>query len=599
MSHAHAPCPLHVIAWIVGAFILVPVVYAAARRLQDHRPALHQPLRPARPVGTGELHRRARRGRRSGGSCGTARSSRWPPTVLVGRAVGAGGLRLRQVRLPGPGAAVHALRDRADVPVRGGDPAALRPAAHASACWTTRSGVILPQAAFGLPLTIIILRGFFREHPRRDRGGGHPRRLQPLRLLLAHPAADGPARAGHRLGPGDRRQLEQLHAAAGGLQRRAGWTLPLGIQQFQGQYSSDTARILAYLVLAMVPALGLLRRRRAPPDRRPHRGRHERMTMLHVSGTRLRHRRRHAGTATRGGTGRLDEHGELHHRLSRPTSRPCARPYARCWARSGPQLFFERLLPPSSPTQDAALLAGLGMNCVRIPVNYRHFESDDRPFEVIEQGFRHLDRVIDLLGAQGMYSVIDLHALPGCAEPALALRQPHPRRRLLAASALPGPGRPPVGGHRRPLPRPPVGGRVQPGQRARRPERQGGRAVLRPAGEGGARRRPAARALPRRQHLLHGLLRSSGRCTRTPSSSATTTPWPGSPHGGPYPGYTRGEWCDRGELERTFAKRSSFQRETGTPLWVGEFGPVYTGRPERRRAALPDPARPARHLRRS
>ena len=66
-------------------------------------------------------------------------------------------------------------------------------------------GVILPQAAFGLPMTIIILRGFFRHHPRRGRGGGHPRRLQPLRLLLAHPAADGPARAGHRLRPGDRR----------------------------------------------------------------------------------------------------------------------------------------------------------------------------------------------------------------------------------------------------------------------------------------------------------------------------------------------------------------------------------------------------------
>jgi raffinose/stachyose/melibiose transport system permease protein len=34
------------------------------------------------------------------------------------------------------------------------------------------------------------------------------------------------------------------------------WTLPLGIQQFQGQYASDTARILAYLILAMLPALG-------------------------------------------------------------------------------------------------------------------------------------------------------------------------------------------------------------------------------------------------------------------------------------------------------------------------------------------------------
>jgi raffinose/stachyose/melibiose transport system permease protein len=33
------------------------------------------------------------------------------------------------------------------------------------------------------------------------------------------------------------------------------WTLPLGVAQYQGQYSADYARVFAYLVLAMVPAL--------------------------------------------------------------------------------------------------------------------------------------------------------------------------------------------------------------------------------------------------------------------------------------------------------------------------------------------------------
>ena len=33
------------------------------------------------------------------------------------------------------------------------------------------------------------------------------------------------------------------------------WTLPLGVQQFQSQYSADTARILAYVTLAMLPSL--------------------------------------------------------------------------------------------------------------------------------------------------------------------------------------------------------------------------------------------------------------------------------------------------------------------------------------------------------
>ena len=55
----------------------------------------------------------------------------------------------------------------------------------------------------------------------------------------------------------------------------------------------------------------------------------------------------------------------------------------------------------------------------------------------------------------------------------------------------------------------------------------------------------------------------------------------GMAFGGPYPGETQGVWVDRDALEETFLERTRFQRETGTPIWVGEFGPVYTGDPER------------------
>jgi endoglucanase len=55
----------------------------------------------------------------------------------------------------------------------------------------------------------------------------------------------------------------------------------------------------------------------------------------------------------------------------------------------------------------------------------------------------------------------------------------------------------------------------------------------------------------------------------------------GMSFGGPYPGETAGVWVDRDTLEETFLERTRFQRETGTPIWVGEFGPVYTGDPER------------------
>ena len=75
--------------------------------------------------------------------------------------------------------------------------------------------------------------------------------------------------------------------------------------------------------------------------------------------------------------------------------------------------FFDRLLTAFYGDADAGFLAELGLNCVRIPVNYRHLESDQRPFEIIEDGFRHLDRAVEAGAAHGVYSVIDLHALPG------------------------------------------------------------------------------------------------------------------------------------------------------------------------------------------
>ena len=75
--------------------------------------------------------------------------------------------------------------------------------------------------------------------------------------------------------------------------------------------------------------------------------------------------------------------------------------------------FFERLLTSFFGEDDARFLGENGFNVVRIPVNYRHLERDDRPFEIIEDGFRHLDRAIEACGRYGVYSVIDLHALPG------------------------------------------------------------------------------------------------------------------------------------------------------------------------------------------
>ena len=43
-----------------------------------------------------------------------------------------------------------------------------------------------------------------------------------------------------------------------------------------------------------------------------------------------------------------------------------------------------------------------------------------------------------------------------------------------------------------------------------------------------------------------------------------------------YPGVVRGEYFDRSVIEQTFLRRTEYMRKTGTPIWIGEFGPVYS-----------------------
>ena len=241
--------------------------------------------------------------------------------------------------------------------------------------------------------------------------------------------------------------------------------------------------------------------------------------------------------------------------------------------------FFDRLLDRFFDEADARLLAELGVNCLRLPINYRHFERDARPSSCSRRASsgwrarstcaraRHLQRDRPARGA-------------GPPEPALALRQRDARRRVLAAPALPGPRRGPVARARRALPRSWVGGRLQPAQRAGRPDRRGRGAVPRPARGRRPRGRPRPHRLRRRQHVLDGLL-DLRRAVRERRLRAARLRARRHVVRRPVSGETAGVWVDRDTLEETFLARTRFQRETGTPIWVGEFGPVYTGDPER------------------
>ena len=118
-------------------------------------------------------------------------------------------------------------------------------------------GLALPEAAFGLPLTIIILRPFFRSIPKELEDAAAIDGCGPLgfffRILLplSQPVLVDGRGARHRL------ELEPVPAAAGDAVRRA-TTGPCrsGVTNFSTQYTTDTARILAYTTLALVPALG-------------------------------------------------------------------------------------------------------------------------------------------------------------------------------------------------------------------------------------------------------------------------------------------------------------------------------------------------------
>jgi hypothetical protein len=66
---------------------------------------------------------------------------------------------------------------------------------------------------------------------------------------------------------------------------------------------------------------------------------------------------------------------------------------------------------------------------------------------------------------------------------------------------------------------------------------------------------------------------------------------PGFIFGEDYPGTTRGKYYDKDTLEKEFLQRSQFMFSHNVPVWVGEFGPVYTGdakKDEMRYAVLKD-----------
>ncbi len=76
-------------------------------------------------------------------------------------------------------------------------------------------------------------------------------------------------------------------------------------------------------------------------------------------------------------------------------------------------LFFDNLLDAFVQEEDIRFIKEMGCTGIRVPFNYRHFESDNEPFVYNEDGFKHLDRIVELCKKYNVYVILDMHSLPG------------------------------------------------------------------------------------------------------------------------------------------------------------------------------------------
>jgi raffinose/stachyose/melibiose transport system permease protein len=119
----------------------------------------------------------------------------------------------------------------------------------------TLPGVILPQIGFGLPTTVIILVPFLQAIPRDIEEAAAIdgcSRLGFFWRMVLRLSVPGVITVGILAFLGSwNSYLLPLFL----LNNQDTFTLPLGVQAFSSQYSTDTAKVLAFTSLSMLPAL--------------------------------------------------------------------------------------------------------------------------------------------------------------------------------------------------------------------------------------------------------------------------------------------------------------------------------------------------------
>ena len=245
--------PLHAIAWLVGAFILIPVIYALLGGFKDNGQLSTNPFGLPSPWITSNY------------TDIISSTGFWRPlfnSILI--AVASTVLVVLASAMAAFIFARYAFRGR-ELLFMVFTAGLMFPFAVAILplyvllrqfeLLDNPLGVILPQVAFGLPVTIIVLRAFFRTIPAEVEEAAILDGCSPfgffwrILLPLSRPALVTVAVLAFVaswnafLLPLLVLQNESLH------------TLPLGVQNFSAEHSQDTAGILAFTSLAMMPAL--------------------------------------------------------------------------------------------------------------------------------------------------------------------------------------------------------------------------------------------------------------------------------------------------------------------------------------------------------
>jgi hypothetical protein len=199
-----------------------------------------------------------------------------------------------------------------------------------------------------------------------------------------------------------------------------------------------------------------------------------------------------------------------------------------------------------------------------------------KPMVIKESGFKHLDRVVQICAKHKLYTILDLHAAAGYQNQdwhsdnpsmqALFWEHKHFQDRtvrLWEVLANHYKDNPWVAGYN-PLNEPsdPTGERLDPFYR---------RVV-----------KAIRNVDPEHMIFLEGdhFARDfTGFGSPLPNTvySIHNYAVPGFIDGGDYPGISWGQYYDKSALRKQLVNTCQYMLEHGTPIWIGEFGPVYTG----------------------